>query len=74
MNQDTFFWGSLKSVGKVYVQVVVDVFCSLASAKMYTSKMPVTACDLHYDRVLPLYETLGVSIDAVPTASRTPTR
>src|SRR5262245_4242693 len=24
LNQDTFFWGSLKGVGKVYVQVVVD--------------------------------------------------
>ena len=24
LNQDTFFWGSLKGVGKVYVQVVID--------------------------------------------------
>lgn len=38
LNQDTFYWGSLKSVGKVYVQVVVDVFRSLAFAKVYTSK------------------------------------
>ena len=53
LNQDTFYWGTLKGVGKVYVQVVVDVFCSLAFAKVYTSKMPVTACDLLYDRVLP---------------------
>ena len=67
LNQDTFFWGSLKGVGKVYVQVVVDVFCSLAFAKVYTSKMPVTACDLLYERVLPFYETLGVPIGAVLT-------
>jgi hypothetical protein len=40
LNQDTFFCGSLKGVGKVYVQVVVDVFCSLAFAKVYTLKMP----------------------------------
>jgi len=26
LNQDTLFWGTLKGVGKVYVQVVVDVF------------------------------------------------
>ena len=50
LNQDTFFWGTLKGVGKGYVQVVVDVFCSLAFAKVYTSKMPVTACDLLYAR------------------------
>jgi len=67
LNQDTFYWGTLKGVGKVYVQVVVDVFCSLAFAKVYTSKMPVTACDLLYDRVLPFYEALGVSIGAVLT-------
>src|SRR2546425_1566423 len=32
-NQGTFFWGRREGVGKVYVQVVVDVFCSLAFAK-----------------------------------------
>ena len=65
LNQDTFYWGTLKGVGKVYVQVVVDVFCSLAFAKVYTSKMPVTACDLLYDRVLPFYEALGVKVEAI---------
>jgi transposase InsO family protein len=67
LNQDTFYWGTLKGVGKVYVQVVVDVFCSLAFAKVYTSKMPVTACDLIYERVLPFYEALGVPIGAILT-------
>jgi transposase InsO family protein len=67
LNQDTFYWGTLKGVGKVYVQVVVDVFCSLAFAKVYTSKMPITACDLLYERVLPFYEALGVEIGAILT-------
>jgi transposase InsO family protein len=67
LNQDTFYWGTLKGVGKVYVQVVVDTFCSLAFAKVYTSKMPITACDLLYERVLPFYEALGVEIGAVLT-------
>jgi len=67
LNQDTFYWGTLKGVGKVYVQVVVDVFCSLGFAKVYTSKMPVTACDLLYDRVLPFYDALGVPVQAVLT-------
>ena len=34
LNQDTFHWGTIKGVGKVYVQVVVDAFCSLAFAKV----------------------------------------
>ena len=67
LNQDTFYWGSLKGVGKVYVQVVVDVFCSLAFAKVYNSKMPVTACDLLYERVLPFYDTVGVPVGAILT-------
>jgi len=67
LNQDTFYWGTLKGVGKVYVQVVVDVFCSLAFAKVYTSKMPITSADLLYDRVLPFYEALGVAVKAVLT-------
>jgi transposase InsO family protein len=67
LNQDTFYWGTLKGVGTVDVQVVVDVFCSFAFAKVYTSKMPVTACDLLYDRVLPFYEALGVAFGAILT-------
>lgn len=58
---------SKTGVGKVYVQVVVDVFCSLAFAKVYNSKMPITACDLLYDRVLPFYEQLGVPVGAILT-------
>ncbi len=67
LNQDTFFWGTLKGVGKVYVQVVVDVACSFAFAKVYTSKMPITAADLMHDRVLPFYERLGITVGAVLT-------
>ena len=67
LNQDTFYWGTMKDVGKIYVQVVIDTFCSLAFAKVYTSKMPVTACDLLYNRVLPFNEALGVKVGAVLT-------
>jgi transposase InsO family protein len=67
LNQDTFYWGSLKGVGKVYVQVVIDTFCSLGFAKCYSSKMPITACDLLYERVLPFYDGLGVPVQAILT-------
>jgi len=67
LNQDTFYWGTIKGVGKVYVQVVVDVFCSLAFANVYTSKMPITAADLLHDKVLPFYEALGVPVGAILT-------
>lgn len=40
-------------MGKAYVQVVADTFCSLAFAKTYRWKMPIKAYDLLYERVLP---------------------
>lgn len=45
----------------------MDTFCWLAFAKVYTSKMPITACDLLYERVLPFYEALGAEVGAVLT-------
>ena len=46
------------------MQVAVDVFCSFGFAKVYTSKMPITAADLMHDRVLPFYSALGISVGA----------
>jgi hypothetical protein len=60
----------IKGLGKGYVQVIVDVSCSFAFAKVYTSKMPITASDLMQDRVLPVYENLGVTVGDVVTDSR----
>jgi hypothetical protein len=37
------------------VQVIVDVSCSFAFAKVCTSEMPITACDLMHHRVLRFY-------------------
>jgi hypothetical protein len=34
LNQDTFYWGTLKDVGKLYVEVIVDVSCSFAFAEV----------------------------------------
>lgn len=33
LNLDTFYWGTLKGVGKIYVQVVVDAFCRWRSPR-----------------------------------------
>src|SRR5450759_2346834 len=41
--QDTFYVGTLKGVGRLYMQAVVDTFSSLAFAKLYTSKIAITA-------------------------------
>jgi len=60
--QDTYYVGYLKGVGRIYQQTSMDTFSSLAFAKLYTAKVPVTAADLLNDRVLPFFEDLGVPV------------
>jgi hypothetical protein len=59
LNQDTFYWGTLEDVGRVCVQAVVES-SARSLPKVYTSKMPITASELLYERVLPFYQVLGV--------------
>lgn len=43
LNQDTFYWGTLKGVGKVYARSSWTSFGSFAFAKLYTSTTPPEA-------------------------------
>jgi len=65
--QDTFMVGTLKGVGRVYLQAVVDTFGSFAFGKLYTSKVPETAVDVLYDRVLPFYGAQELAIEHILT-------
>jgi transposase InsO family protein len=65
--QDTYFVGTIKGVGRIYLQSVVDAHCSLAFGKLYLSKVPMTAVDVLHDRVWPFYEEHGVEVDHVLT-------
>jgi transposase InsO family protein len=65
--QDTFYVGRLKGVGRIYLQAVVDTFSSFAFAKLYTSKIAITAVDVLYDRVIPFYEKEEIAIGALLT-------
>ena len=62
LSQDTFYVGYLKGVGRIYQQTVVDTYSSVAFAKVYPAKVPVTAADLLNDRVLPFFEHEGVPV------------
>lgn len=65
--QDTYFVGTLKGVGRVYAQTFVEANSSWAAAKLYLSKIPMTAVDLLHDRVLPVYEQAGIALERVLT-------
>ena len=67
ISQDTFYVGYLKGVGRIYQQTVVDTYSSVAFAKLYTAKIPVTAADTLNDRVLPFFEEHNVPVLRVLT-------
>jgi transposase InsO family protein len=62
VSQDTFYVGFLKGVGRIYQQTVVDTFSAVAFAKLYPTKVPVTAADTLNDQVLPFFETEDVPV------------
>ena len=62
---DTFFVGTLKGVGKVYLQAVLDCFSRHAWGRLYTSKLPLTAVQVLNNDVLPFFEQQGVRVRTV---------
>jgi transposase InsO family protein len=67
LGQDTFYVGYLKGVGRIYQQTVLDTFSSVAFAKVYTAKIPVTAADILNDRVLPLFQDQKIPVMRILT-------
>lgn len=67
ISQDTFYVGYLKGVGRIYQQTVIDTYAAVAFAKLYTSKVPVTAADILNDRVLPFFEEQQIPVLRVLT-------
>lgn len=61
-SQDTFYVGTLKSVGRIYQQTFVDTYSKIAHCKLYTTKTPITSADLMNDRVLPFFEEHGMGV------------
>lgn len=62
---DTFFVGTLKGVGRVYLQSVIDCHNRYAWGRLYTSKLPLTAVQVLNNDVLPFYEQHAVRIETV---------
>jgi transposase InsO family protein len=62
VSQDTFYVGTLKGVGRIYQQTVVDTYSKVAVAKLYNTKTPITAADVLNDRVLPLFDGYSVPV------------
>ena len=61
-SQDTYYVGTIKGIGRIYQQTVIDTYSRVAEAKLYQDKTALTAADVLNDRILPWYEGEGVKI------------
>lgn len=62
---DTFFVGTLKGVGKIYLQSAIDCHSRYAWGRLYTSKLPITAVQTLNNDVLPFFEKHQVKVENV---------
>ncbi|XZE53562.1 IS481 family transposase [Planctomycetaceae bacterium SH139] len=60
--QDTFYVGTIKGVGRIYQQTVIDTYSRVAFAKLYDRKNALVAADMLNDQVVPFFEGEGVSL------------
>ena len=60
--QDTYYVGTIKGVGRIYQQTVIDTYSRVAFAKLYTSKHAITSADILNDRVLPFFEQQEIPV------------
>lgn len=60
--QDTYYVGTIKGVGKIYQQTVIDTYSRVAEAKLYTDKTPITSADILNDRVIPFFAEHNIDI------------
>ena len=60
--QDTYYVGTIKSIGRIYQQTFIDTYAKVGFAKLYDRKNALVAADMLNDRVLPFYEEKGVPL------------
>jgi transposase InsO family protein len=65
--QDTYYVGTIKSIGRIYQQTFLDTYSKLAFVKLYDRKNALVAADLLNDRVLPFFEEQNVPVLRVLT-------
>jgi len=58
--QDTYYVGTIKGVGRIYQQTVIDTYTKVGFAKLYDRKNSLVAADVLNSAVVPWMEEQGV--------------
>lgn len=62
LGQDTYYVGTIKGVGRIYQQTVIDTYSKVAFVKLYDRKNALVAAEILNDQVLPWFEEQEVRI------------
>jgi len=62
LSQDTYYVGTIKGVGRIYQQTVIDTYSKNAFAKLYDRKNALVAADTLNDKVVPFYDQYELPI------------
>jgi transposase InsO family protein len=55
-SQDTYYVGTIKSIGRIYQQTFIDTYSKVAFAKLYDRKNALVAAEMLNDRVVPFFD------------------
>lgn len=62
LGQDTYYVGTIKGVGRIYQQTVIDTYSKVAFVKLYDRKNALVAAEILNDRVIPWFEEQDVRV------------
>lgn len=65
--QDTYYVGTIKSIGRIYQQTFIDTYSKVAFAKLYDRKNALVAAGMLNDRVVPFFDQHEVPLLRVLT-------
>lgn len=60
--QDTYYVGTIKGVGRIYQQTVIDTYSKVSFAKLYDRKNALVAAEVLNDRVIPWFEEQEIAV------------
>ena len=67
LGQDSFYLGTIKGIGRIYSQAVIDCNASFAFAKLYNRKGADAAIDVLSTKVIPFYKAMNIKIKRIIT-------
>jgi len=62
LGQDTYYVGTIKGVGRIYQQTVIDTYTRVAFVKLYDRKNALVAAEVLNDAVIPWFDDQDVRV------------